>query len=153
MNETRGKPWQDNTEKPDILLLDEPTNHLDVKACEWLEEYLGSFKGTVVAISHDRYFLDRVVTRIIEIEQGRAVLYNGNYSYYVKEREERYQKQLKAYEQEQKKIQQLEEAPKKGLHDWANRADNKSMHKRAFAMEKRIEWLKKTEKPLSMKDN
>lgn len=132
--------------KPDILLLDEPTNHLDVKACEWLEEYLGSFKGTVVAISHDRYFLDRVVTRIIEIEQGRAVLYNGNYSYYVKEREERYQKQLKAYEQEQKKIQQLEEAAKR-LHDWANRADNKSMHKRAFAMEKRIEWLKKTEKP------
>jgi len=133
--------------KPDILLLDEPTNHLDVNACEWLEEYLNSFKGTVVVISHDRYFLDRVVTRIIEIEAGKAVFYNGNYSHYVKEKEERLQKQLAMYEQEQKKIQQLEEAAKR-LHDWANRADNKSMHKRAFAMEKRIEWLKKTEKPL-----
>ncbi|NLM11693.1 MAG: ABC-F type ribosomal protection protein [Clostridiaceae bacterium] len=132
--------------KPDILLLDEPTNHLDVKACEWLEEYLNSFKGTVVVISHDRYFLDKVVTRIIEIEQGRAVFYNGNYSYYVREREERHQKQLAMYEQEQKKIQQLEEAARR-LHDWANRADNKSMHKRAFSMGKRIEWLKKTEKP------
>jgi len=137
--------------KPDILLLDEPTNHLDVNACEWLEEYLNSFKGTVVVISHDRYFLDRVVTRIIEIEAGKAVFYNGNYSHYVKEKEERLQKQLAMYEQEQKKIQQLEEAAKR-LHDWANRADNKSMHKRAFAMEKRIEWLKKTEKPLLEKN-
>jgi len=137
--------------KPDVLLLDEPTNHLDVNACEWLEEYLNSFKGTVVVISHDRYFLDRVVTRIIEIEAGKAVFYNGNYSHYVKEKEERLQKQLAMYEQEQKKIQQLEEAAKR-LHDWANRADNKSMHKRAFAMEKRIEWLKKTEKPLLEKN-
>lgn len=137
--------------KPDILLLDEPTNHLDVRSCEWLEEYLNSFKGTVVVISHDRYFLDRVVTRIIEIEMGKAVFYNGNYSHYVREREERYQKQLAMYEQEQKKIQQLEEAAKQ-LHDWASRADNKSMHKRAFAMEKRIEWLKKTEKPFIEKE-
>lgn len=131
---------------PDILLLDEPTNHLDVKVCEWLEEYLNSFKGTVVVISHDRYFLDKVVTRIIEIEMGKAVFYSGNYSYYVKEKEERLQKQLEMYEQEQKKIQQLEEAARR-LHEWANRADNKSMHKRAFAMEKRIERMRDTEKP------
>lgn len=136
--------------KPDILLLDEPTNHLDVKSCEWLEEYLTSFKGTVVVISHDRYFLDRIVTRIIEIENGKTVFYNGNYSFYVKEKEERYQKQLEMYEQEQKKIQQLEEAAKR-MHDWANRADSKSMHKRAFAMEKRIERLSKTEMPFQEK--
>lgn len=132
--------------KPDILLLDEPTNHLDMMSCEWLEEYLNSFKGTVVVISHDRYFLDRIVTRIIELEHGKAVFYSGNYSKYIREREERLQKQAEMYEQEQKKIRQLEEAAKR-LHEWANRADNKSMHKRAFAMERRIEWLKKTEKP------
>lgn len=137
--------------KPDILLLDEPTNHLDVNACEWLEEYLNSFRGTVVVISHDRYFLDRVVTRIMEIELGKAVFYSGNYSYYVKEKEERLKRQLEMYEQEQKKIQQLEEAAKR-LHMWANRSENKSMHRRAFAMEKRIEWLKKTEKPFIEKN-
>lgn len=137
--------------KPDILLLDEPTNHLDVEACEWLEEYLNSFKGTVVVISHDRYFLDRVVTRIIEIELGKAVFYKGNYSDYVKLREERYQQQLASYEQEQRKIQQLESAAKR-MHDWASRADSKSMHRRAFAMEKRIERLEKTERPFLEKN-
>ena len=70
---------------------------------EWLEEYLNTFKGTVVVISHDRYFLDRVVTRIIEIELGKAVFYEGNYSDYVKLREERYQQLLASYEQEQRK--------------------------------------------------
>jgi ATP-binding cassette subfamily F protein 3 len=133
--------------KADILLLDEPTNHLDIKAAEWLEEYLKGFNGTAIVISHDRYFLDRVVTRIIEIENGLAVLYSGNYSKYVKEREERYQRQLSLYEKEQRKIRQLEEAAKR-MHDWAGRADNKSMHRRAFAIEKRIERLNQTEKPI-----
>lgn len=137
--------------KPDILLLDEPTNHLDMKAVEWFEEYLAAFKGTVVVISHDRYFLDKVVTRIIEIADGKGVFYNGNYTAYVKEREERYQKQLSLYEQEQRKIRQLEEAAKR-MHDWAKRADNKAMHRRAFVMEKRIEWLRKTEKPVMERD-
>lgn len=137
--------------KPDILLLDEPTNHLDMEAVEWLEGYLGMFRGIVVAISHDRYFLDKVVTRIIEIEDGKAVLYKGNYSTYVREREERYQNQFALYEQEQKKIRQLDEAAKR-MHDWAKRADNKSMHRRAFAMEKRIEWLSKTERPFRERD-
>ena len=70
-------------EDTDILLLDEPTNHLDLHAIEWLEEYLASFKGTVVAISHDRYFLDRTITRVIEILDGHAEFYNGNYSFYA----------------------------------------------------------------------
>ena len=73
-------------EQTDILLLDEPTNHLDMKNVEWLEEYLLSFKGTVLTISHDRYFLDRVVQRIIEIRGGKAEFYSGNYSFYVVEK-------------------------------------------------------------------
>ncbi|MEG1988616.1 MAG: ATP-binding cassette domain-containing protein, partial [Oscillibacter sp.] len=68
-------------EDTDVLLLDEPTNHLDLHATEWLEEYISRFKGTVVAISHDRYFLDRVVTRVIEIADGKAEFYSGNYSF------------------------------------------------------------------------
>ncbi|MBR7147176.1 MAG: ABC-F family ATP-binding cassette domain-containing protein, partial [Oscillospiraceae bacterium] len=70
-------------EDTDILLLDEPTNHLDLHAIEWLEEYLASFKGTVVVISHDRYFLDRTVTRVIEVLDGKAEFYSGNYSFYA----------------------------------------------------------------------
>ena len=73
-------------EDTDILLLDEPTNHLDLQATEWLEEYIRSFRGTVVTISHDRYFLDRTVTRIIEILDGKAEFYSGNYSFYAIEK-------------------------------------------------------------------
>ena len=97
-------------EDTDILLLDEPTNHLDLHATEWLEEYIRSFRGTVVAISHDRYFLDRVVTRVIEIQDGKAEFYSGNYSFYAVEKERRYQERLKQYQKEQAKIQQLERA-------------------------------------------
>ena len=78
-------------EDTDILLLDEPTNHLDLHATEWLEEYIRGFKGTVVAISHDRYFLDRIVTRVIEIQDGKAEFYSGNYSFYAVEKERRFQ--------------------------------------------------------------
>ena len=82
-------------EDTDILLLDEPTNHLDLQATEWLEEYLRRFHGTVVAISHDRYFLDRTVTRIIEVLDGKAEFYSGNYSFYAIEKERRYQERMK----------------------------------------------------------
>lgn len=95
-------------EDTDILLLDEPTNHLDLHAIEWLEEYLASFKGTVVAISHDRYFLDRTITRVIEILDGHAEFYNGNYSFYAVEKERRYLEKMRQYEKEQAKIRQLE---------------------------------------------
>ena len=94
-------------EDTDILLLDEPTNHLDLNATEWLEGYLDRFKGTVLAISHDRWFLDRVVKRVAEIQDGRAELYSGSYSFYVEEKERRYQERLKQYEKEQAKIAQL----------------------------------------------
>ena len=78
-------------EDTDILLLDEPTNHLDLRATEWLEEYLEKFKGTVLAVSHDRYFLDKVVRRVVEIQEGKAEFYSGNYSFYAVEKERRQQ--------------------------------------------------------------
>lgn len=133
-----------------VLLLDEPTNHLDIESVEWIEEFLRQYKGTVIVISHDRYFLDRVVSRIIDIVDGKAELYGGNYSYYLVEKEARYLQQLAQYEQEQKKIKQLEEAARK-MHEWANNADNPAMHKRAFAVEKRIDRMDKTDKPTKEK--
>ena len=132
-------------EDTDILLLDEPTNHLDLKATEWLEEYLLKFRGTVLAISHDRYFLDRVVTRTVEILGGKAEFYSGNYSFYVDEKQRRYEEQLKKYEKEQAKIAQLQEAADK-LHLWAFMGADK-LHKRAFSMEKRMERIKQTDRP------
>ena len=133
-------------EDTDILLLDEPTNHLDLNATEWLESYLERFKGTVLAISHDRWFLDKVVRRVAEIQDGRAELYSGNYSFYVEEKERRYQERLKQYEKEQAKIAQLEEAAE-NLRLWAFKGMDKT-YKRAKSMEKRIERMRTTDKPV-----
>ena len=132
-------------EDTDILLLDEPTNHLDLQATEWLGEYLRKFRGTVVTISHDRYFLDRTVTRIIEIQSGKAEFYSGNYSFYAIEKERRFQERMKQYLKEQAKIQQLEKAAEQ-MHLWAFMG-NDALHKRAFSMEKRIERMRTTQKP------
>ncbi len=129
-------------EDTDILLLDEPTNHLDLRATEWLEEYLGHFKGTILTISHDRWFLDRVVQRCIEITEGKAELYAGNYSFYVAERERRFLERQRQYEKEQAKIAQLQEAAN-DLHQWGM----EKLHKRAFAIEKRISRMETTRRP------
>ena len=131
-------------EETDILLLDEPTNHLDMKSVEWLEEYLLKFKGTVLTISHDRYFLDRVVTRIIELRGGKAELYSGNYSFYVEEKEARYELQLKQYEQEQAKISQLSYTMER-MKGWG--INNRSLYRRAMSIQSRIERIEKTERP------
>ena len=132
-------------EDTDILLLDEPTNHVDLHATEWLEEYIRSFKGTVVAISHDRYFLDRIVTRVIEIADGKAEFYSGNYSFYAVEKERRYQEKMKQYLKEQAKIEQLEKAADQ-LRLWAFQGMDKT-YRRAISMEKRIERMRTTAKP------
>ena len=132
-------------EDTDILLLDEPTNHLDLNATEWLEEYLERFKGTVIAISHDRWFLDKVVKRVVEVQDGKAELYSGNYSFYVEEKERRYLERLKQYEKEQAKIEQLEKAAEQ-LRVWAYSGMDKTF-KRAQSMEKRIERMRTTDKP------
>ena len=136
-------------EDTDILLLDEPTNHLDLHATEWLEEYIRTFRGTVVVISHDRYFLDRIVTRVIEVLDGKAEFYSGNYSFYAVEKERRYQERMKQYLKEQAKIQQLEKAAEQ-LRLWAFQGMDKT-YRRAISMEKRIERMRTTAKPTKAK--
>ena len=136
-------------EDTDILLLDEPTNHLDLHATEWLEDYISRFRGTVLAISHDRYFLDKVAQRCIEIVEGKAEFYSGNYSFFVEERQRRFEEKQKQYEKDAAKIAQLQKAADQ-MHLWAFMGNDK-LHKRAFSMEKRIEKLKKTERPTSQK--
>ena len=132
-------------EDTDILLLDEPTNHLDLRATEWLEGYLEKFRGTVLAVSHDRYFLDKVVQRVVEIQEGKAEFYAGSYSFYAVEKERRYEEKLKQYEKEQAKIQQLEKAAEQ-LRIWAYSGNDK-IFKRAQSMEKRIERMRVTDRP------
>ena len=131
-------------EDTDILLLDEPTNHLDLRATEWLEGYLAGFKGTVLAVSHDRYFLDRVIKRAIEISDGKAEFYSGNYSFYAAERLRRYEEQLKKYEKEQKEIKRLDEAARR-LYQWGT--GNQALMKKSQAIRSRIERMEKTGKP------
>lgn len=132
---------------PNILLLDEPTNHLDMDAIEWLEGYLSRYSGTLIVVSHDRQFMNEVVTKVIEIDNGVAYPYKGNYDAYLKEREARILSEFTQYEEQQKKISKMKETIKR-LKQWANEANppNASLHRRAKSMEKalaRIELVKK----------
>ena len=131
-------------EKTDILLLDEPTNHLDLNSVEWLEGYIKSFKGTVLAISHDRYFIDQIAERVIEITEGRAEFYSGNYSFYMDEKQARFDLQLKQYEQEQAKLKQLGYTVER-MKGWG--INNRTLYRRAMSIQHRMERIKKTEKP------
>ena len=99
----------------DVLLLDEPTNHLDVNAVEWLENFLSEYDGSYVVISHDRYFLDRTTNRIIEIENGRAVTYTGNYSAFLVERDLRREQQQRAFENQKALISKTQEFIRRNL--------------------------------------
>lgn len=131
-------------EDTDILLLDEPTNHLDISAAEWLEDYLSKFKGTVLTVSHDRYFLDKTVTRTIEIDDGKAVFYSGNYSFYLVEKQRRLEEQLKRYEKEQAELKRLEEARVR-LYQWGT--GNEHLMKKSFAIQSRIDRIERVERP------
>ena len=131
-------------EKTDILLLDEPTNHLDLNSVEWLEGYINTFKGTVLAISHDRYFIDQVADRVIEISEGHAEFYSGNYSYYMDEKQARFDLQLKQYEQEQAKLKQLGYTVER-MKGWG--INNRTLYRRAMSIQHRMERIRKTEKP------
>ena len=135
-------------EQTDILLLDEPTNHLDLKSVEWLEDYILKFKGTVLTISHDRYFLDRVVGRIIEISGGKAEFYSGNYTFYLQEKQERFNRQLKQYEQEQAKLKQLGYTVER-MKGWG--INNRVLYRRAMSIQHRMERIEKTERPTKEK--
>ena len=131
-------------EKTEILLLDEPTNHLDLKSVEWLEEYINRFKGTVLTISHDRYFLDQVVDRIVEIHDGHGEEYSGNYSFYIEEKQARFDLQLKQYEQEQAKLKQLGFTLER-MKGWG--INNRTLYRRAMSIQHRMERIEKTKKP------
>lgn len=130
-------------EDTDILLLDEPTNHLDLRATEWLEEYLEKFKGTVLTVSHDRYFLDKVISRVIEIQDGKAEFYSGNYSFYAVEKEKRYLERMRQYEKEQAEIARLNETVRR-MHEH----NTELLHKRAFSIEKRIARMQTSNRPV-----
>lgn len=131
-------------EKTDILLLDEPTNHLDLNSVEWLEGYIKAFKGTVLAISHDRYFIDRIAQRVIEISDGHAEFYSGNYSFYMDEKQARFNLQLKQYEQEQAKLKQLGYTVER-MKGWG--INNRTLYRRAMSIQHRMERIQKTQKP------
>ena len=135
-------------EKTDILLLDEPTNHLDLNSVEWLEGYINAFKGTVLAISHDRYFIDQVADRVIEIAEGHAEFYSGNYSFYMDEKQVRFDLQMKQYEQEQAKLKQLGYTVER-MKGWG--INNRTLYRRAMSIQHRMERIKKTEKPKTEK--
>lgn len=131
-------------EKTDILLLDEPTNHLDLNSVEWLEGYIKAFKGTVLAISHDRYFIDQIAQRVIEITEGHAEFYSGNYSFYMDEKQARFDLQLKQYQQEQAKLKQLGYTLER-MKGWG--INNRTLYRRAMSIQHRMERIQKTEKP------
>lgn len=123
----------------DLMLLDEPTNHLDIESVEWLEEFLRSFRGTVLIISHDRYFLDRTVERIIEIENCNAKMWQGNYSSFVSQKAEMIKAAEKKIKQDERNIAQLDFTIRR-LHGMGT----EKMHKKAFSMEKRVERIRKS---------
>ncbi len=126
--------------KPDLLLLDEPTNHLDMATVEWLEQYLKSYDGAVVIISHDRYFLDRTVDKIYEIELHRGTLYHTNYTNYVKEKEKTHRLRMKQYEREQSEVKRLETFIEKNI----TRASTSGMAK---DRRKKLEMMDRMDRP------
>ncbi len=137
---------------PDILLLDEPTNHLDMEAIEWLEGYLKSCKGIVLIVSHDRYFLDRTVTKIVEIEDMESITYKGNYSSFISQKEENMRIQYEHFREQQKKINGMEKTVS-DLRDWAMRADNNKFFRRAVSIQKKLDKMAMIEKPVFKRRN
>ena len=133
--------------EPDLMLLDEPTNHLDIKTLKWLENYLSGYRGTLMIISHDRYFLDKCVSRIFEIENRRLTCYEGNYSTYKEKKQLRYEIDLKHYEQQQEEIKHQEEL----IARYKGRGTEKLV-KRAQSREKRLAQVERLEKPVMLSE-
>lgn len=127
--------------KPELLLLDEPTNHLDISRLEWLESYIDGFRGTIVIVSHDRCFLDKVAKKIIELDGGKIKTYVGNYSAYLKQKEDDETKEFQVYKVQQKKFQEMENAIKR-LKEWGKMADNPTFFRRAKAIQSNLDRLK-----------
>lgn len=138
-------------ENPDVLLLDEPTNHLDIKMVSWLEGYLNKYKLTTIIISHDRYFLDKVVNKIVELHPKGIEVYHGNYSYYRVEKEKRYEALMKEFQTQQKKINNMEEQIKR-YRIWGKMRDSDKMYRKAKELEKRLTKIDKLDKPTKDKN-
>ncbi|WP_290776201.1 ribosomal protection-like ABC-F family protein [Exiguobacterium sp. UBA5002] len=134
--------------EPNLLILDEPTNHLDLAAVEWLEQFLRDYTGTILLVSHDRVFLDAVVTSIVELEDGELTTYIGNYSAFVVERERRLMEQFHAYQEQQKKIKKMKEAIRR-LRQWANEASppSEKLFRKAKSMERALERIERIKRP------
>lgn len=132
--------------EPELLLLDEPTNHLDMAAVEWLEEFLRKYAGACLIVSHDRYFLDRVVTKIVELEDGESTVFHANYTEYAKEKEELILRQFADYQEQQKKIKKMRETIKQ-LMEWGRIGDNGKFFRRAASMQKALDRMEKLKRP------
>ena len=139
--------------EPDILLLDEPTNHLDIDMIEWLENFLRNLKKTVLIVSHDRYFLDKTVNKIILIDNKEAEIFHGNYSYYLEENERRLTQEFNAYKSQQKQIEEMKKAIKR-LKEFGRLAYpcGEKFFRRAASIEKRLEKIDIIEKPQNQKN-
>ncbi len=131
-------------EKPDILILDEPTNHLDIETLKWLEQYLAAYKGTILIVSHDRYFLNQVVNRIFDVAHHKLTTYTGNYTKYAREKSERREAELRAYNNQQREIRRQED-----IIRIMKEHNTEHLVKRAQSREKRLEMLDRLEKPES----
>ena len=129
-------------EKPDLLLLDEPTNHLDIGTLKWLEQYLSAYKGTVMIVSHDRYFLDRTVSRIFEVENHKVYCYEGNYTAFAAKKSQRRETELRAYNNQQREIARQEEMIRR-----MKQHNTEKLVKRAQSREKRLEHIERLERP------
>ncbi|SFB06358.1 MULTISPECIES: ribosomal protection-like ABC-F family protein [unclassified Bacillus (in: firmicutes)] len=137
---------------PDILLLDEPTNHLDMKSIEWLEGYLKNYKGIVIIVSHDRYFLDNVVSKVVEIEDMESITYKGNYSSFISQKEENMRIQYEHFREQQKRVNNMEKQVM-SLRDWAMRADNNKFFRRAASIQKKLDKMARIDKPIFERRN
>ncbi|TMN22583.1 ABC transporter ATP-binding protein [Lentibacillus cibarius] len=126
--------------RPDLLILDEPTNHLDIDTMTWLEQYLGSYPGAIVIVSHDRYFLDKTAAVVYEISRNRSKKYNGNYSHYLNQRALDYEQELKEYEKQQNEIKKMEDFIQKNIV-------RASTTKRAQSRRKQLERMERIDKP------
>ncbi len=133
-------------EQPSILMLDEPSNHLDLESIEWLENYLNDYKGAVLIVSHDRYFLDNVCKKIIELSISKAYVYHGNYSYYIIEKERRFLLELKVYLAHEKKVKRMEDQIER-YRMWGRMRDSDKMFKRAKELERRLSKIERLDKP------
>lgn len=133
--------------RPDLIILDEPTNHLDMDAIAWLETFLSNYRGAVLIVSHDRYFLDKVVSKVIEIENGKSTLFNGNYSAYAEKKKKMRDDQMKAYINQQAEIQHQEDVIKK-----LKQFNREKSIKRAESREKMLDKVDRLDKPAVLND-